>query len=50
MAIKLKIMTARLSIKLSKDLLKKVQNKSKLTGVSVSFIVRRALENWLKEK
>ena len=35
------------SFKLSKELHRKVMEKSARTGVSVSFVVRKALEKWV---
>ena len=40
-------MDARLSIKLPTDLLEKVREKSAQTGISISFIVRKVLEDWV---
>jgi hypothetical protein len=38
------------SIKLPTDLLAKVREKSAETGISMTFIIRRALEDWIKTK
>ena len=35
------------SFKISKELHRKVMEKSARTGISVSFVVRRALEKWV---
>lgn len=43
-------MDARLSIKLPSELLNKAREKSAKTGVSISFVVRKAIEGWIKEK
>ena len=35
-----------LSVRVPSDLLEKARDKSKRTGVSISFIIRRALKEW----
>ena len=44
-----KEMDASVSIKLSSEVLEKARAKSKETGVTLSFIVRKALEEWVKD-
>ncbi len=44
-----KQMNAALSIKLPLELRDKAVEKSKKTGVALSFIIRKALEDWLNE-
>ncbi len=38
------------SFQLTKQLRKAVKNKSRETGVSASFVVRKALQSWVDEK
>jgi predicted DNA-binding protein len=45
-----KEMDASLSVKLPKELLEKCRKKSDETGIAISFIVRKALEEWIKAK
>jgi len=39
-------MSHTLSVRLPKELYKKAKAKSKRTGVTLAFVVRKALENW----
>lgn len=45
-----KEMDASISVKLPSDLRDKAREKSEKTGVSLSFIVRKALEDWINEE
>lgn len=45
-----KEMDKSISVKVSSDLLEKARQKSEETGVSLSFIVRKAIEDWVNEK
>lgn len=38
-----------LSFKLSDTLLEAAQQKSKATGIALSFVLRKAVEEWLRE-
>lgn len=42
-------MDAMLSIKLPSELLEKARAKSKQTGVVLSFVVRKSIEEWVRE-
>ena len=44
-----KEMDASISIKLPSELLEKARIKSENTGVSISFVVRKAIEDWVSE-
>jgi predicted DNA-binding protein len=44
-----KQMDSALSIKLPLELREKAAAKSKKTGIALSFVIRKALEDWLKE-
>jgi predicted DNA-binding protein len=41
--------TASISVKLPPELLEKARQKSESTGVPISFVVRKALEEWTAE-
>ena len=43
-------LTKQLLTKLPDDLHQKAKEKSKRTGVSISFIVRKRIEEWVSEK
>lgn len=43
-------MTKAISVKLPLDLLDKARDKSAATGVPISFVVRKALEEWIKKR
>lgn len=42
--------TDAISVKVPPDLLKKVREKSAETGVPISFVVRKALEEWVVDE
>ncbi len=44
---KQKEMNSSLSIKIPSEMLDKARAKSKQTGVTLSFVVRKAIEDWL---
>lgn len=44
-----KEMDASISLKLPKPLLEKAREKSKSTGVSISFVARKAIEEWVEK-
>jgi hypothetical protein len=44
-----KEMDASISVKLPKKLLEQARKKSSETGVALSFVVRKALEDWIKK-
>lgn len=41
-------MSHTLSVRLPKELYEKAKAKSKRTGVTLAFVVRKALENWIE--
>jgi hypothetical protein len=43
-------LTEQFSVKLPISLLEKVREKSARTGISIAFVLRRALEEWVQEK
>lgn len=43
-------LNATLTVRVPEDLLTKARAKSDLTGISLSHVVRQALEKWVKEK
>jgi predicted DNA-binding protein len=45
-----KEMNKSISVKLSDDLLEKARDKSANTGVALSFVVRKAIEDWVSEE
>jgi predicted DNA-binding protein len=45
-----KEMNKSISVKLPDDLLEKARDKSANTGVALSFVVRKALEDWVREE
>jgi predicted DNA-binding protein len=44
-----KEMDKSISVKVSTELLEKAREKSANTGIALSFIVRKAIEDWVKE-
>ena len=47
---KKRVRPTQMPVVLTKELHEKVIDKSKRTGVSVSFFVRKALEEWVNDK
>jgi predicted DNA-binding protein len=45
-----KEMDKSISVKVSADLLEKARDKSANTGITLSFIVRKAIEDWVNQK
>jgi predicted DNA binding CopG/RHH family protein len=44
-----KEMDANISVKISSELLEKVRATTAATGVSASFVIRKALEEWVNQ-
>ena len=44
-----KEMDKSISVKLPETLLEKARKKSKETGIALSFVVRKAIEDWVNE-
>ncbi len=44
-----KEMDKSISVKLPDSLLKKARKKSKDTGIALSFVVRKAIEDWVND-
>jgi predicted DNA-binding protein len=42
-------LSRQMTVRLPPDLHEKARAKSARTGVAIAFIIRRALENWVKE-
>jgi|GEM_PF-6203418 predicted DNA-binding protein len=42
--------TVQMPVKMPKSLRDAAAEKSKQTGVPIAFVVRKAIENWIKEK
>jgi len=45
-----KEMDKSISVKVSAELLEKARDKSANTGITLSFVVRKAIEDWVNQK